>query len=69
MKEANEALLLGLGDPERLPYWVGGDHEIDFVDCTHLLEVKRGRRPLEFATGIDWLEFLRGGGPLQVVRK
>ena len=44
------AALLGKTEPERIPHWQGGDHELDFVVAKdHLVEVKRGRAtPLEF---------------------
>ena len=43
--------LAGSAEPERVPYWQGGEHELDFVAAPdHLVEVKRGRAAaLEFA--------------------
>jgi predicted AAA+ superfamily ATPase len=43
--------LRGDPEPERVPYWQGGDHEIDFVNRDgEFVEVKRGRASaLEFA--------------------
>lgn len=79
----------GNEDPQRLPYWAQGEHEIDFADRDFLVEAKRGRTsPIEFAwfpkvfpgrrlwvvgeskwetdfaTGLDWLNFMQGGGPM-----
>lgn len=43
--------LEGRPEPERIPYWQGGEHELDFVVAgDELLEVKLGQAsPLEFA--------------------
>lgn len=45
------AAVAGATDPERLLYWSGGGHEVDFVVAPNrFLEVKRGRAgPIEFA--------------------
>jgi hypothetical protein len=43
--------LRGDPEPERLPFWQGGGHELDFVGADEdFVEVKRGpTSPLEFA--------------------
>ena len=59
------AALLGKVEPERIPYWQGGDHEIDFVLADNrFVEVKRGR-----ATALDfaWFRKVFPGGELTVV--
>jgi predicted AAA+ superfamily ATPase len=45
------AAIRGAADPERIPYWQGGDHEIDFVATGDaFIEVKRGQASaLDFA--------------------
>jgi predicted AAA+ superfamily ATPase len=44
------AAIRGETDPERLPYWQGGDHEVDFVVGNSFIEVKRGpASALDFA--------------------
>ncbi|MBK9576677.1 MAG: ATP-binding protein [Fibrobacteres bacterium] len=44
------AAIRGKDEPERLPYWQGGDHEIDFAGRDEWIEVKRGKTsPVEFA--------------------
>lgn len=45
------AAIRGVADPERLPYWQGGNHEIDFVVADDaFIEVKRGQASaLDFA--------------------
>lgn len=45
--------LAGEDEPERIPFWQGGDHEIDFVQrAGAFVEVKRGR-----ATALDFAWF------------
>jgi predicted AAA+ superfamily ATPase len=47
------AAIRGQADPERVPHWQGGDHEIDFVVAPDVfIEVKRGR-----ATALDFTWF------------
>ncbi|MFZ5470274.1 MAG: ATP-binding protein [Myxococcota bacterium] len=47
------AALAGKPEPERIPYWQGGGHELDFVvGKDHFVEVKRGR-----ATALDFAWF------------
>lgn len=47
------AALAGALEPERIPYWQGGVHELDFVAARdHFVEVKRGR-----ATALDFAWF------------
>ncbi len=49
------AAIRGLPEPGRVPYWQGGDHEIDFVSRdAGFVEVKRGR-----ATALDFAWFAR----------
>jgi predicted AAA+ superfamily ATPase len=59
------AALLGNGEPERVPYWQGGDHELDYVLADNrFVEVKRGRATaLEFA----WFQKVFPRGNLTVV--
>lgn len=58
------AALAGATEPERLPYWQGGDHEIDFVLPDACIEVKRGS-----ATALDfaWFPGTFARGTLTVV--
>jgi predicted AAA+ superfamily ATPase len=54
----------GADEPERLPYWQGGDHEVDFVGKGEWYEVKRGRTsPMDFA----WFPRVFPKGRLTVV--
>lgn len=59
------AAIRGDADPERLPYWQGGDHEIDFVvGGDAFLEVKLGQASaLDFA----WFSKVMSKGRLTVV--
>jgi len=44
------AAVAGRPEPERLPYWQGGDHEVDFAGKAEWYEVKRGKTsPMDFA--------------------
>ncbi len=59
------AALAGAAEPDRLPFWQGGGHEIDFVRPTGSgIEVKRGS-----ATALDFAWFRRSfpRGELTVV--
>jgi predicted AAA+ superfamily ATPase len=57
--------IAGRSDPERIPYWQAGGHEIDFVaSIDSFIEVKRGRATaLEFA----WFPRVFPKGRLTVV--
>jgi predicted AAA+ superfamily ATPase len=58
------AAIRGAADPERIPYWQGGAHEIDFVTEEMLIEVKRGQASaLDFA----WFSKVFPKGRLMVV--
>jgi predicted AAA+ superfamily ATPase len=58
------AAVAGRAEPERLPYWQGGDHEVDFAGKGEWYEVKRGKTsPMDFA----WFPRVFPKGRLTVV--
>jgi predicted AAA+ superfamily ATPase len=59
------ASIRGQSDPERIPYWQGGDHEIDFVVAADtFIEVKRGQAS---ALDFTWFSKVFPKGHLTVV--
>jgi predicted AAA+ superfamily ATPase len=58
------AAIRGRADPERIPYWHGGAHEMDFVTDETFVEVKRGQAS---ALDFSWFSKMLPKGRLTVV--
>jgi hypothetical protein len=59
------AAIRGEPDPERIPYWTSGEHEIDFVAAAgDYVEVKRGNAS---ALDFSWFPRVFPSGNLTVV--